>query len=652
MTDVAQTLAAAMAHHRAGRLADASDLYDRVLAASPDLAEALHLSALVALQRGGLDQALARLDRAAALKPDDAVLLNDFGVVLRLNGRAQEAAAAFARTVALKADYAEGWHNLALARRALGDLPAAAAAARRALDIAPKFAAAHHALGLVLNHQDDAAGAMAAFGQAVELAPDFAEALLGLGIARRKAGRLDAAAAALRRAVALRPEWPDPQMQLALVEFHAGRLPEAIAGFRRTLELDAQNVDAGRNLLYALALAPDATPETLLAARSEFAARHAPAQAALAHANDRDPERKLKIGFLSSDLTRHPVGEMVAPLLAARDRRRFAAYVYADIVKPDAVTARCREAADSWRDISGKSDAEIAAAIRAEEVDILVMLASTFDRNRPMVAAYRPAPVQVSLFDMGSSGLDAIDYFMTDAVLHPPDTAERFTESLFRLPSLFVYESPVAMPSAAVPPVVARGHVTFGSFNNPTKVNAVVVRLWAHILGAVPGARLALKYLNNYADAAVRRRILDLFAAAGVAAARIEFLSQNEDRAAHLARYDGVDIALDPFPFTGATTTFQALSMGVPVVTLAGDRFVARMSASILAAAGLDELIAATPDDYVAKAAALAADPARLTAYRREIRPRLAASALCDSAGYARNVEAAFRAMWRRWCAQ
>ena len=256
----------------------------------------------------------------------------------------------------------------------------------------------------------------------------------------------------------------------------------------------------------------------------------------------------------------------------------------------------------------------------------------------------------VSYGDLGTSGLDTVDYWLTDAILHPPDSAERFTEALVRLPVFEVHRRPEDAPAPAPPPSAAAGRVTFGSSNNPAKLSTATLDAWAALLRRVPDARLLLRYFEVFETPGVQAHYRALFAARGVAADRLVFAGGTPDRAHYLALLDGVDVALDPFPFNGCTTTFEALWMGVPVVTLAGGRFVGRVGAGILARVGLDELIARSAEDYVAAAAAIAADLPRRRALRDELRRRLAASPLCDPVSHARGVEAAYRAMWRRWC--
>jgi predicted O-linked N-acetylglucosamine transferase (SPINDLY family) len=337
-------------------------------------------------------------------------------------------------------------------------------------------------------------------------------------------------------------------------------------------------------------------------------------------------------------------------LIERHDRRAFAVTCYASIAVADEYTRRFREASVHWRDISRLDDAQAAAMIRRDAIDIVVLVAGHTAGNRPLVAARRPAPVQVSLYDLTTTGLDTIDAWITDPYLHPADTAERFTEKLVRVPFLHLHEPPDPTPAVVPPPVLESGAITFGSCNNPAKLTSEVLDIWARILVETPGSRLLLKYQDRFSDLGLQRRVAAAFAARGVVRDRLVFGHGRLDRPRQLATLNRVDIALDPFPFNGSNTTFEALWMGVPVIALAGRRFLGRVSASMLHVLDLDDCIAATPAGYVETAKSWAASHRRLADLRERLRRRIAASPLCDPATYARNVENVYRELWRTWC--
>lgn len=372
------------------------------------------------------------------------------------------------------------------------------------------------------------------------------------------------------------------------------------------------------------------------------------------HANRPDPERRLRVGYVSSDLRAHSVARNLEPLLAGCDRRGFALHFYADCPNPDAITARFQALADGWHDIRGLSDAAVAERVRADGIDILVILAGRFDNNRPLIAAHRPAPVQVSLFDGATSGLDTMDYLIADPVLVPRRNRRYFTERVLSLPRFYLHAPLPDPPKPGPLPMLRNGFVTFACFNNPAKLNDAVLHLWGRLLSGLPGSRLVLRYQGWYGSARLRDRVLAILQCHGVAGDRIDLLSGALSgalpQAGHLALYQMADVALDPFPFGGSTTSFEALSMGVPVVTWPQPAMMSRWSASMLSALGLDEWVAGSAADYIAIATRLAGDPDRLAGWRATLGERLAASSLCDGPAKTRQLERLYRAFWRRWC--
>jgi len=362
----------------------------------------------------------------------------------------------------------------------------------------------------------------------------------------------------------------------------------------------------------------------------------------------------LRVGYVSPDFRRHPVASFIEPILAAHDRKRFEVFCYAVHLKPDAVTARLKALADHWREI-GSLDAEAAAnLIREDGIDVLVDLAGHTANNRLAVFARKPAPMQATYLGYpGSTGLPAIDWRITDAVADPLGAAEALhTEKLMRLPETFqCFQKPSDAPAIGPVPMLKAGHVTFASFNMLAKVHPALVARWAGILHAVENSRLVLK-AAPFRDAGTRAHYHAMFATHGIAAERIELLGYIQSPAAHFALYNRIDVALDTDPYNGATTTCEALWMGVPVVTLAGRSHVGRVGTALLTHLGLEDLIAATPEDYVARAVSLARDPAKLASLRETLRPRMEASSLTDPARFTKALEDAYREMWRQWCAK
>ncbi len=310
-----------------------------------------------------------------------------------------------------------------------------------------------------------------------------------------------------------------------------------------------------------------------------------------------------------------------------------------------------RRQADGWCDTRWLTESAVAEQIRKDEIDILLVMAGHTGRNRLGVAAFKPAPIQISYGDLTTTGLEVMDYWLTDAELSPEGVDERFTETLLYLPMLVLHQPPPMAPDVSPLPALDRGWIMFGTCSNPAKLNDRVLALWAEILSDVADAKLLLKYRTIFDVPEVRAQFAAKLAAHGIAGDRLVFAGGRLPRREHLELVSGIDIALDPFPFTGCTTTFEALWMGVPVITLAGARFLGRMGTSFLSHAGLQELIATDVADYRAKAVALARDLPRLASMRSMLRSQIVASPLCATELYARSVEAAFRQVWRRWCA-
>jgi protein O-GlcNAc transferase len=487
----------------------------------------------------------------------------------------------------------------------------------------------------------------------LQAAPNHVDALHLLGVVAQAERDLPTAIELISKSLTVNPRFAGAYASLGVVLGNNCQLEEAVRALRAALKLDPGLIDAHRHLLNCMLYLPGIDPAARLAAHLDFAARHQPASERRLPPpdNDRDPDRRLRIGLLSSDFRAHPVARNLLSVFRGRDRAANELLCYAELRAPDGYSEIIRANCDGWRSTVDLDDRAVAEMIRRDRIDLLVVLAGRFDNNRPLVACYRPAPVQISMFDGATTALREIDYWITDPVLTPADSTERFTERLARLPMLVHYPAPSRAPAVAALPASRAGHVTFGSFNNPLKLSRATLELWARVLRAVPDTRLALKYHGRLADPMLQARLRMTLGGHGVDPGRIDFLTADDDEATHLAAYGRIDIALDTMPFSGATSSFDALWMGVPVVTLAGDTMISRMTAGLLAPVGLDELIADTPDAFVACAEALARDLGALATLRAQLRDRVRRSPLCDGRGYARSLEALWRRLWQSWCA-
>jgi predicted O-linked N-acetylglucosamine transferase (SPINDLY family) len=480
----------------------------------------------------------------------------------------------------------------------------------------------------------------------------FAEAMANIGNIHAKRSRYTDAVPWLERAIALRPQSGELNNNLGCTLQKLGDVEGAVARFRDTMHLDPANTDAPNNLLFTLNYLDSPDPAELYAEHLRWAERFARApDATRVWENAPDPERRLRIGYVSPDLWRHSVAYFFEPLIASHERSAMEVFCYADVKKPDEVTGRLRGFASHWRDTRHLPDEQLAAMVQSDKIDILVDLAGHTNNNRLAMFGRRAAPVQVTYLGYpNTTGLGNMDYRLTDAWADPPGLTDAFnTETLVRLPHGFhCYQPDDCAPDPAPPPALANGYVTFGSFNNVMKTSSAVVRAWAAILKEVPRSSLLLKNAVLHEPLA-RERVIRAFIGEGIDPARIQ-LDGFKAKRNHLAQYARFDIALDPFPYNGTTTTCESLWMGVPVLALAGQTHAGRVGVSLLSQLGLEEWIASDEQDYVARAVRFAADLPSLSALRVSLRDRMRASSIMDATGLTRDIEAAYRDMWRNWC--
>ena len=568
--------------------------------------------------------------------------------------RDAEAEADLRSIVAEDAGHAPTLRRLAFLSHRGGNNAEAGLLLARSLEREPDNADAHLNLGVVLAALGRDAEAEASYRGGLALKPASVDGHNNLGVLFEHMGRYAEAEASYRRASELAPEAAHPLNNLAVLLKESGRLDEAIAVARRAIALDPGLPAAQSNLLYKLVFDERISPQAMFAEHAAWgraqAARFATAGARFA--NSPEPGRRLRIGYVSADFRHHSVAFFAEALLAAHDHSAIETFLFANDPRVDAVTQRLKARADRFVSIHGMPDDLAAARIRELGIDILVDLSGHTSGNRMTLFARKPAPVQVTWLGYpASTGLPTIDYRITDAVADPPGEADALhAEQLVRLGAGFLCYRPLEQADAIAPlPARTAGQVTFGSFNNFAKLSPGTIALWARLLRETPDTKLLLK-TPQFKDADTRARCRAAFAATGIADERIEIVPPLADPAEHLALYARVDIGLDPLIYNGTTTTCEALWMGVPAVTLHGDRHVSRVGASLMTTIGLPELIAETPDDYIAIAAGLARNLDHLAELRGGLRERLRASPLCDAASFARAMENAYRDMWRRWC--
>ncbi|MBK8726285.1 MAG: tetratricopeptide repeat protein [Holophagaceae bacterium] len=621
MADLEALLQHALVHHQARRWPEAEAGYRAVLAEDPEEPNAWNLLGVVTLEQHQAEAAVPLIEKAIALYPEGAAFHVNLGNALRRSARWPEADAAY----------------------------------RRALALDPKLVDASVNLASLLNDQGRFAEAVDLLEAALPFAQDNATLALHMATALRSVGLLREGQAFVEHALRLKPDEQQAWNALGITLMMRGDHGEARAAFRKALALNPDFTSAHSNLMGALHYDESIPPEELHAEHLAWNRQHA------AHLDkgpgawdrDRDPERRLRVGYYSPDFREHSVAYFLEPLLAHHDPAQVEVFAYAHLPSPDAVSVRLQGLVHHWRDVTALSHEATAAKMREDAIDILVDLAGHMGSGRLQVFARRPAPIQVSWLGYpGSTGLAAMDARLSDAITEPEGHEAFSTERILRLPRGFhCYRPPEDAPAVAPLPALGAGHVTFGSFNNISKVGPGVLALWAALLRRVPGSRLILKD-RNLADQDVAARLAAVLAEHGVPASRVDLLPRIPGKGGHLGAYGRLDLALDPFPYNGTTTTCEALWMGVPVLTLPGARHAARVGASLLTRVGLEDWIASSPEDFLARGAAFAADLDKLAALRASLRDRVAASPLGDAPGFAREVEAAYRGLWRQWCGQ
>ena len=634
-----------------GRLDEAMESYERAIAANPAYAVA-HFNFGIALQETGrLQEAGDSFRRAVALNGNYAEAYNNLGMVLKAQSHLEEAKAALQQALAIKPQYTEAMYNLANVYLALGQSENAIEYFRQALSIKPDYADAYNNLGTVLEEQGHAALAMENYRQAIAINPQHAGAYNNLAILFRDQGEIAAADDMARHALKIRPDFADAYNTLGNIRSGQGKPAAAVEMFGKALELAPDHVSAHSNLVMMMQYLPRYSADDLLAAAKDWNARHARSVPCMAPpANSPDPQRRLRIAYVSGDFHHHPVGFFIEAVLSQHDKTRYEIFCYYNGNHHDALTARLQKSADHWYDIKGQSDQSVAERIRQDGIDILVDLSGHTQGHRLLVFPRRPAPVQLTWMGyFATTGVDGIDYIIADHFVIPPAEERFYTEQVERLPHGYLCFTPPDLPIAVGPlPAHSQGAITFGCFNNPAKITPDVIACWSRLLHALPDARLHLKY-KFFAESDAVHYFQDAFAAHGIDTQRIRFAGQSP-RPEYLDSYNGIDIALDPFPFNGCTTSVEALWMGVPVITLSSDRFAGHMGETIMKNLDLYECVADSPDDYLEKAVALAADLPRLADLRSRLRERLLNSPLCDGPGFTRDLETLYRKLWMNWC--
>lgn len=602
---------------------------------------------------GRLDEALACYREAVAIDPELPGVYYNRGAALAAQDRVDEAIAAYREALRRDPDYIDALVNCGGLLERRGRLDEALEHAQRVVRLRPELAVGHLSCGNIYRYRRVAAEAVAAYQEAIRLKPDYVDAYNNLAVLYLEMMQADAAEKCLRKALEFAPERSALHSNLATALLLEGRLDDALEARRKAVALAPQDPGEHSNLVYDLNFLPGLEPEAIFAEHLQWAQRHAEPLSSKAppHPNDPDPERRIRVGYVSAFFRTHAVNYFVEPILVAHDHGPFEIYCYADGLRADEATGRIRSAVDEWREVYGLSADELAEQVRRDAIDILVDLTGHIGTNRLPVFARKPAPVQVTYIGyQNTTGMSAMDYRITDAHADPPGVTDRFhTEQLVRLPrAFFCYRPPDDAPPVTPLPALRQGHVTFGSFNKFVKVTRPTIEAWLRILARLPEARLlVLAQRGGF----VENRLRVTAATKGIDPTRIEVVDR-QPHTEYMRLLARADIALDPFPFNGHTTTCDALWMGVPSVTLAGQTYASRFGSSAHVNLALESWIAGTVDEYVEIAVRAADDLESLARLRGELRPRMAVSPLLDFVGFTRHLEDAYRKMWRTWCAR
>lgn len=602
---------------------------------------------------GQLPEALVLYEQVCGLDPRDADACYMAGVASAMLGEKRRSVELLVRAIELNPGHALSHYNLGISFRDLGEMEKAAVALRKTIELKPDFKGGYTPLANVLINLKQMDEAEKVFRRLLLLTPSVAENQNNLGTVLQAMGRIDEAIENYQKAIKLKPAMTTAWDSLGSAYASSGRYEEALTAYRESLKLDPGNVRGHSNMLLTMNYMDSLSPRQVFDEHRAWGAQFNRTIEISRTSVDCEPGRALRIGYVSPDFREHSVAYFIEPLLEMHDKGKFEIFGYSSVPVMDETTTRLKAMVSHWRDISGQQDNQVIERIKKDRIDILIDLSGHTACNHLAVFAQKPAPIQVTWLGYpNTTGLEAMDYRITDEIADPPGNDEFYTEQLVRLPVAFLcYKPSISAPDVTPPPCIKNGFITLGSFNNLAKMGAGVIALWADLLHTMPEARLLIKN-PSLTDSGTRGRYLDMFCGHGIDEKRIDLIGHAPTRNEHLALYGKVDIALDTFPYNGTTTTCEALWMGVPVVTVKGSVHAARVGASLLHAAGLAELIAESGEKYISLVKGLADDYSRLSGMRTGLRNQVQSSLLCDAHGFTKNLEDEYIDLWRKWCAR
>ncbi|HTW93703.1 MAG TPA: tetratricopeptide repeat protein [Tepidisphaeraceae bacterium] len=625
-----------------GRIQEAIAAYQKVLSIEPNHLEAMSNLGAALQGMGSTSQALALFRKALEVNPAHASSMNNLGNALAMQGKLDEARMWLAKAVQIQPQFALGWYNLGNVELKAHRFAEAAQAYRRAIELSPRHVDARINLGNALQGLGKPEESATIYLEALNINGNSYEAANNLANVLRNLGRMDESVAALEHCLKLRPNFPSAYCNLGNVLKDTGRLDEAIAAYQRAVETGPAVASSYSNLIFTLYYHPAFDGPRILAEHRKWNQLHAlPLRDQIRpHENNRAAERRLRVGYVAPHFRGHCQSLFTIPLLSHHDHERFEIFCYASVARPDDTTRRLMSYSDTWREVASMNDAELAELIRRDQIDILVDLTMHMAHGRPLLMARKPAPVQVAwLAYPGTTGLDAIDYRLTDPHLDPPEFDSHYCEKSIRLPRTFWCYDPLSDLGLNELPAIANGYVTFGCLNNFCKVTAPTLKLWRAVFERLPRARFVLLCPPG----SHRGKIME---ALDLDESRLRFVPF-QGRDDYLREYHRIDIGLDTIPYNGHTTSLDSFWMGVPVISRIGQTAVGRAGLSQLSNLDLKDLAADSDEKFVEIACSLATNLDRLSELRRDLRERMRSSALMDGRLFATDIEAAYRGMWK-----
>ena len=586
--------------------------------------------------------------------PVTAEEYHHLGIVLYNNGEYDGAIKNFQKALEANPNIAEAYNYMGNALQESFQFDEAISCYEKAIQLNPADPTSYINAGIALNGKKQFGEAITYYQKALRLNPNLAQTYYYMGISFMEQGKIEEAIQNYKHSLRINPDSASALCNLGNAILERGELKEAETLYRHAMQTQPDNLAFYQALLMILNYDSGYDARTVLAEHLEFAKKYAyPLYPAFSpRANIRVRSRRLRIGYVSPDFRRHSVAYFIEPVLRSHDHEQFEVLCYSNVLIPDEVTKRIHTYAGQWRDIRGISHQMAAEMIRKDGIDILVDLAGHTANNRILLFALKPAPVQVTWIGYpATTGLSTMDYKIVDNYTDPPGMTEQFyTEKLIRMPESFLcYLPDRESPEIKELPALSAGYITFGSFNNFAKVSPEVLALWIKVLKALPGSHLLMK-TRGFSDGVTRQYVLDKFTSEGIDAERVEMLPWETSSRQHLDLYNQVDIGLDTFPYNGTTTTCEAMWMGVPVITFAGNTHASRTGVSLLSNVGLAEFIARTHEAYLETAVYLASDMERLRLLRKRLRDIVASSPLAEARRFTQNLEICYRRMWERYC--